>query len=679
MSRVAPELFAKSVIAAGLSSADEIKQLWAALPSGTRPKHGDAFARLLIERGLLTEFQAQTLLTGSSLPLVLGDYVLLDKIGAGGMGQVFKAQHRHMKRAVAIKLLSAALIKDEAAVKRFQREVEAAAKLSHPHIVQAHDASLQRGVWYLVMEYVAGSDLAGIVRQEGPLPLRRALRCLRQTAEGLAYAHRQGIVHRDIKPANLLLDVDENVKILDMGLARLEASAARQDDLTGTGQIMGTIDYMAPEQALNTKHADARADIYSLGITLWFLLTGRAAYAGDTVMEKLLAHREQPIPSLAAICPGVSDALDLVFQRMIAKKPAERYQTMQEVIAALDACPLLPEPEVTMQFSPSAITAAATPRAAQAPAASGPRASGWASLMTVPRSVANNVQVPETIVTTSASGDTSPSAQLDVSSIQVSVSSLGARNATQGRIAWRDWRVVSSAALMLVLLVVGGGYFAFRGNNERPQAPNPQSGQTNSPQPELSASANPAPEKTSNLQSIQFTPPQMKTGSIEGPWSYEHGSLKSPFTPYSQFRLPGKAPTHYRWKFDLTREAGNGALVIGLPVESTVLVVTLDDGPLHQCSFGERTKVLPTRVIKTTEFAGFLPHKTMRVECLVSPAEVRVLVNNEEVLKHNGSVQGFAAPARWKLDDYGSGFLATSLTQFSFSVMAREDLSATQK
>ncbi|MGE0606830.1 MAG: protein kinase [Pirellulales bacterium] len=153
--------FGKAIVAAGVMSADDVKSLWSALPAAGRPKDGETFADFLVQQGKLTDFQSQELLSGSGAPLVLGDYVLLSRIGAGGMGQVFKAQHRHMERLVAIKLLPAAMTKDEAAVKRFQREVKAAAKLAHNNIVQAYDAGVQRGVWYLVMEYVEGRDLLG--------------------------------------------------------------------------------------------------------------------------------------------------------------------------------------------------------------------------------------------------------------------------------------------------------------------------------------------------------------------------------------------------------------------------------------------------------------------------------------------------------------------------------------
>ncbi|MGI8977760.1 MAG: protein kinase domain-containing protein [Pirellulaceae bacterium] len=330
--------FAKAVITAGLSSADEIKTLWNGLPAGQRPKDGETFAQVLIQREKLTQFQAKEILTGGATPLVLGDYILLAKIGAGGMGQVFKARHRRMDRLVAIKLLPSSMTKDEAAIKRFEREVKAAARLSHPNIVVAYDAGRAKGQNYLAMEYVEGTDLSSHVKRRGPLAVRPALDCILQAARGLEYAHRNGVVHRDIKPANLLLDKEGTLKILDMGLARLDSAGANQDELTGTGQIMGTVDYMPPEQALDTKHADARADIYSLGVSRWYLLAGRALYEGESIMATLLAHREKAIPSLRQASPSVPPALDAVFAKMVAKRPADRYQKMQEVIAALTAC-----------------------------------------------------------------------------------------------------------------------------------------------------------------------------------------------------------------------------------------------------------------------------------------------------------------------------------------------------
>ena len=192
-------------------------------------------------------------------------------------------------------------------------------------------------VRFLAMEFVPGSDLSALVRKNGPLSVAKAVNYIMQAARGLEYAHKHGVIHRDIKPANLLLDSEGTVKILDMGLARINVGgdAATQAELTGSGAVMGTADYISPEQALSTKHADARADIYSLGCSLYYLLTGKAAYDGDTLMEKLLAHREALIPSLGNNVPA---QLQTVFNKMLAKQVENRCQNMSEVIAALENC-----------------------------------------------------------------------------------------------------------------------------------------------------------------------------------------------------------------------------------------------------------------------------------------------------------------------------------------------------
>ena len=331
---IALEEFVKQLEDSGVISPDKLRGF---LPPNASPKDAEELARELVRTKKLTKFQAEEVYRGKGKSLVLGNYVLFEKIGAGGMGEVFKAEHRRMKRIVAIKILPKAMMKGVGATARFQREVEAASKLLHPNIVSAFDADLANGIHFLAMEYVEGADLYALVRTNGPFSVEKTIDYILQAAKGLEAAHAAGIVHRDIKPANLLLDKKGTVKILDMGLARLHSGNEEtvQSELTSTGLIMGTVDFMAPEQALNSKAADARADIYSLGCSLYYLLTGKALFDGSTLVEKLLAHRDKPIPSLHTTQFNVPGQVEAVFQKMVAKKIEDRYQTMTAVIADL--------------------------------------------------------------------------------------------------------------------------------------------------------------------------------------------------------------------------------------------------------------------------------------------------------------------------------------------------------
>jgi serine/threonine protein kinase len=279
---------------------------------------------------------------GPAPGMIIGDYELLEPLGQGGMGHVFKARHRAMGRIVALKCLAPDLAHRDAirSARRFRREIRATARLSHPNIVTAHDAGEHEGIPYLVMELIDGLDLARLVRQDGPLPVALALDLMLQAARGLEYAHAQGIVHRDIKPSNLLVGPDGVLKVLDLGLARFQAVEATEvsAELTATGTFLGSIDYMAPEQSLDTRRADGRCDIYGLGGTLHYLLTGHPPYQGATSLERLLAHREAPVPSLRARRPDCPEVLDSLFRRMLAKSPEQRPASMGQLVEEVERC-----------------------------------------------------------------------------------------------------------------------------------------------------------------------------------------------------------------------------------------------------------------------------------------------------------------------------------------------------
>ncbi len=305
-------------------------------------------SRALVKAGKLTPYQAAAIYQKKSRGLLVGNYIILDKLGQGGMGVVFKARHRRLGRVGALKILPPSFARDRDAVMRFRREVEAAGRLKHPNLVAAQDADEDRGVHFLVMDFVAGGDLDRIVRDSGPMEITQAIDCLIQAARGLEAAHAQGIVHRDIKPANLMLDKTGTIRVLDLGLARIVDAAnpfgkSTAGRLTQSGMYMGTIDYMAPEQAEDSHRVDHRADIYSLGCTLCYLLTGKEPFTGETMLKKLMAHMERPAASLRVVRPQVPAAIDAAYLKMMAKRPEDRPASMTEVVALLQAARNAPE------------------------------------------------------------------------------------------------------------------------------------------------------------------------------------------------------------------------------------------------------------------------------------------------------------------------------------------------
>jgi serine/threonine protein kinase len=346
--------FLDGLQACGLLSAEEFER--ATQVAADAKANGLALAELLVAAGFLTQYQAEAVYKQKQAELRIGNYDVLDHLGAGGMGTVFKARHRRMKRIVAIKVLSRGLAKDESFVQRFQREVETIARFTHPNIVMAYDADEAEAGHFLVMEFVDGQDLASMVQKQGPLSVPAAVNCLLQAARGLEYAHSQGLIHRDVKPANLLCDAAGTVKITDLGLARFASAGGSEaaGSITKAGSILGTVDYMPPEQAIDATEIDHRADIYSLGATLHFLLLNRPPYQGESLVAIMFKHKLDPIPSLKALRPDVPDALEETYFRMMAKDPAERIQTMAEVVHALEGVAAnLPETITIAPLKPS--------------------------------------------------------------------------------------------------------------------------------------------------------------------------------------------------------------------------------------------------------------------------------------------------------------------------------------
>jgi serine/threonine protein kinase len=330
------EDLAEKISKTGLLSADEIRSAMGTLSGESSILNGVILAERLVSEGKLTSFQASAVLEERVEELRIGNYDVLERLGAGAMGTVYKARHRRMKRIVAIKVLSRTVTRPSF-IQRFQREVETLAQLIHPNVIMAFDADEADVGHFLVMEFVDGRDLASVVQRNGRLPLIEAIDMIEQSAQGLEYAHQKGIVHRDIKPANIMRDSGGLVKVADLGLARLVKAGDDEEanSLTQAGSIVGTVDYMAPEQALDSSAIDHRADIYSLGCTFYFLLTGQPPYPGNSVMSALLKHRESEIPSLRALRPDAPAELETLVRQMLAKHPNDRTASMSIVLQSL--------------------------------------------------------------------------------------------------------------------------------------------------------------------------------------------------------------------------------------------------------------------------------------------------------------------------------------------------------
>ena len=265
--------------------------------------------------------------------VIAGRYELEELVGTGGMSSVYRAQDRLLERNVALKILHDQHLTDADTVERFRREARAVAQLSHPNIVTVIDRGEADGKQFIVFEYIAGTSLKALVERGGPLPVRRALELVLQTARGLAFAHRHGLIHRDVKPQNVLVNGGGSAKVTDFGIARSMAT----DGMTQTGTVMGTSAYIAPEQATGGD-VDERTDVYSLGVVLFELLTGSLPFGGDSFVSVAMKHVHEPPPSVLALRPEVPARVAGVVERALAKHPGDRFASMEELAGELGAC-----------------------------------------------------------------------------------------------------------------------------------------------------------------------------------------------------------------------------------------------------------------------------------------------------------------------------------------------------
>jgi serine/threonine protein kinase len=321
------------ILSSGVLTGRQFADVKAKVLAGDYPVDSLALAERLVKERILTAYQVNRFLKNKPHGLAVGRYVILDRLGSGSMGRVYKAHHKMMDRQVALKIIAPNVVSNERVIARFYREMKLVGRLDHPNVVRAYDADQISQVLYIVMEYVSGQSLAQRLRS-GPIPAPEMIDYATQAALGLAHAHEQGIVHRDIKPSNLLLRSDRRLKVLDLGLGVLMEADDASSFATADGIAVGTIDYMSPEQACG-KDVDGRSDLFGLGCSMYHLITGRLPFPGETPIDRLgkrISGRPTPIADVRADLPrGLAQVMD----RLLAHKPGDRYQSADEAAEAL--------------------------------------------------------------------------------------------------------------------------------------------------------------------------------------------------------------------------------------------------------------------------------------------------------------------------------------------------------
>ncbi len=314
--------FWQAALQSGLMNAEGLTACWGAVA----PAEDDApdrvdrrLARQAVHSKLLTPWQAQNLLLGRTSGYKVDRYLLLEMIGQGGMGRVYLARDTRLSRRVALKILSPERMSNPRAIAQFEREARVGAQLQHENLVRIYDFGESRGRYFLVMEYIEGQTIGNLISEQGRMPPPTAVRLARQVALGLQHVHSKGLIHRDVNPYNILVTRDGTAKLADLGLA---IDLAEDDRVTRDGATVGTFDYVAPEQARHSRAADIRSDIYSLGCTLYHMITGNVPFPGPSLPEKLFAHQMKEATPLSRLIPGVPETLSEIVQRMMRKRPA---------------------------------------------------------------------------------------------------------------------------------------------------------------------------------------------------------------------------------------------------------------------------------------------------------------------------------------------------------------------
>jgi serine/threonine protein kinase len=329
---IGTKAFLQNAYQSGLLTREQLREGVQSVPPDRR-EDPQAVADHFVRAGQLSRFQAQQILRGKPRGLVVASFQILTPIAKGGMGLVYLARDTRTGELAALKVLpSKAAKQEERLLTRFLREMVLSKRLGrHPNIVTSYEAGFHHGLYFIAMEYVPGTTLSKMVRKDGPLPLGRAAHLFSEVATGLKHAHRRGLIHRDIKPGNIMVTPDDHAKLLDFGLALVKGESEVNEVVGGPRYAVGTLDYIAPEQAVDSTKVDERADLYGLGCCLYFALTGRPPFPGGTKKEKVRRHVFETAVPVGQLVPGLPPAFVAFLERLMAKKPSARYESAEIV------------------------------------------------------------------------------------------------------------------------------------------------------------------------------------------------------------------------------------------------------------------------------------------------------------------------------------------------------------